>query len=88
MLDVAYEDLDKGVWSKYDNWKSFSPFYKLNAREEYEKVIEGSGFKNYIVEKQPSSDCCVTFTEDELEGKVWQNKFPIFKIKLLQIIIK
>lgn len=67
-MDPVYEKLDKTQWSKYENWRAHSAFYKCNAVEEYNKVIRGTGFTNCHVELLP--DQCVTFNEQELEGNL------------------
>lgn len=45
--DDAYEKLDEGKWSKYENRKAISPFHKSDDPvQEYKKIIESVGFVN------------------------------------------
>lgn len=45
ITDEAFDKLDEGKWSKYQNRKAISPFYKSkDPVKEYENIIKSVGF--------------------------------------------
>lgn len=66
--DDAYIELDKGKWSKYNNRKSVSPFYKSeNPTKEYGRIMEELGFVDCQMFVEPFEEI---LPEKAFEGNV------------------
>lgn len=49
-MDVAYEELDKTKWRKYNHSKAMSAFCKNKSpREEYQKLMSEIGFEENFI---------------------------------------
>lgn len=52
--DSAFDALDQGKWSHYNNGIAISPFYRCDdVIVEYQNVIKSVGFGDYHIFKQP-----------------------------------
>lgn len=80
--DEAFENLDKGKWRKYENFKALSPFYKFqNPLEEYRKLVEELQFVNCPIY---SENFKMQFLKEDFDG----NFSPTLKYFMLYIKLR
>lgn len=66
--DEAYDKLDKGTWSKYNNSKYKSPFhYSADPKKYYDKLISSLRYDECHLSLEVIQ---VPFSEKSLEGNV------------------
>lgn len=78
-IDSVFEQLDNGRWSKYENFRAISAFYKSESVvEKFRNIIDEVGFKNGYVQDLPNQ--LPRFTEDALNGRTFSftNIFKLY----------
>lgn len=65
-IDEAYDNLDKGKWGKYENWRAHTSFHNdEDPKLQYEYLLGNVGFSDCQLFKETFT---ILYTEESFEG--------------------